>query len=256
MHVIGGLEIAEGVVGDHHGAVVLGQGCDGTADLGVKRVQIAGIAGRIRLIGGAALGIGGAEGCGDVLHIDLGIRHRLPGMGIMRAGVEDRLAVDIMVMAAARLLHRLDPVGQGDDGGIGSAGGDQAGQEALELQPVGQHHIGAGQRDRIGGARLMDMRVGIRADQHVQPDPVAADLCREIADDREGGDHVQRFPLRSRKGGKRDCRAGGDAKEPVFHWLSFHGVRPSGDGGGAGWAAARHVARPEARRDRPPRPRG
>ena len=66
------------------------------------------------------------------------------------------------------------------------------GQKSLEMQAVDQHHIGAGDRHRIGGLRLVDMGVAVGTDERRQLDPLAADIAGEVADDREAGNDLQR----------------------------------------------------------------
>ena len=70
----------------------LSAGIDATRpDLLVERLEPSGVGRGVGLVGVAAGSVGGAEGVGDVLHIDLGVGHRLEGVRVDIAMVMVRL---------------------------------------------------------------------------------------------------------------------------------------------------------------------
>ncbi len=158
----------------------------------LKRVEFLGIGGGIGLVAVATLSVGGAEGVGDVLHIDLGIGDRLEGMRI-------GLAISMGAFSGIGIgefgfeVDWRDALGQNGDRRLGGAGVDQALQKAFEMQAVDQHHIRTRHRHRVSRARLVDVGIAIRPDDGGQIDPVAADIFGEIGNDREAGDHFQRL---------------------------------------------------------------
>ncbi len=134
--------------------------------------SLSGVGGGVGLVGVAAGRIGRAEGVGDVLHIDLRIGDRLEGVRVDVAVVMPSASCGrpafggLGFLGELRLeLERRHALGQFDDGRLGAAGLDQALQKAFEMQAVDQHDIGLGHRRRVGRARLVDMRVAVRADQ-------------------------------------------------------------------------------------------
>ena len=98
----------------------------------------------------------------------------------------------------------VDALGQLDDRRLGAAGLDQALQEAFEMQAVDQHHVGPGHAPprRPGSARRHARR---------RPGPTSVvrwmrsppTFLREIADDREAGDDLERSAARGSR-----CREG------------------------------------------------
>ena len=159
------------------------------------RVEFLGIGGGVGLVAIATRRVGRAEGVHDVFHIDLRIGDRLEGM-----------RVDVAMLLASRpassaafgigrapcfMLIGSTPLVSSTMAALVALASTRRCQEAFEMQPVDQNHIGAGHRDGIGRFRLIDMRVAVRADQRGQFDPVAADILGEIADDGEAGDDLQ-----------------------------------------------------------------
>ena len=94
---IGGLEIAEGVVGGDDAAAVGRDFRDRVLHLGVERVELAEIGGGVGLIGGLAGRIGRDQRVADIGDIDFRIGDRLPGM---RIGVAMAVAVRLPSCAA------------------------------------------------------------------------------------------------------------------------------------------------------------
>ncbi len=169
-------------------------------------VEFLNVGGGVGLVGVAAGGIRRAERVGDVLHVDPGIGDRLEGVRVDRAMVVTRLGfgglLAFALMLMAFFLHRqwLDALGEFDDGRLAGAGFDEALQETLEMQAVDQHHVRACHRHGIGGFRLVNMRIAIRADQRSQRNAVAADILGKVFDDREAGDDLQRLGGAGRRG--------------------------------------------------------
>jgi hypothetical protein len=152
-------------------------------------IQLAEIVLGIGRIDFAPVGVGGTKGLDDVFDIDLGVRHRLPGVGVMSPSVKDGLAVSEMVVPATGLFPRFDTIGEGNDLGFCGAGCDQALQKAFELQAVCQNDIGPCQGDGIGRLGLINVRIAIRTDQRLELYAVAANLAREVTNYGEGGHH-------------------------------------------------------------------
>ncbi|MNE24679.1 hypothetical protein D3C80_1179760 [compost metagenome] len=203
-------------------------------------------------LGDIGIGIGGVCGAtglvdlakcaGNVLHIDFRVLDRLPGMRVkftvmvvafmavvVIVGLGGFVAVagffGLVVMAflflrfrmgmAGRFFgkfQRLDTLGQFNDRRLGAAGVDQPLQEAFKFKAIDQHDASLADGNRIGRARLIDMRIAIRTDERGDLDAVAADIFGEIGDNRETG-HDLEFGSRSlrhqdRGEGKKACAGG------------------------------------------------
>jgi hypothetical protein len=63
--------------------------------------------------------------------------------------------------------------------------------DATTIEAVNEYELGVGDRLGVGRRRRIDVRVGVRADQRLDLQALAADVLHQIGKDREGGDHLQ-----------------------------------------------------------------
>ena len=121
-------------------------------------------------------------------------------------------AVVVVFVVLVLECDRLDAVGRHHADAAEVRSVDQAVQPALELQPVDHQDLRFADGSRIGRGRPVDMRIPVGADERREGDMLSADPLHHVAEDREGGDHRDRFAgLRGRRrGGRQGERQGED----------------------------------------------
>ncbi len=154
--------------------------------------------------------IGRDQRIADIGHIDLGVGDRLPGVRIGVAVVVSRL----------RRLARRDAFGRDDNGRLVAGGLGQPRHPALEAETVGDDEFRVGNGLRVRRCRRIDMRIAARPDQIGDVDAIAADIAHEVAEDREGRDHLHRL-LRLRGGRDGQHRSDGAENERTTEHDAF-----------------------------------
>jgi hypothetical protein len=260
------LEIPIGVVRGDDRALVLGDLSYGRLDLLFQCLELPAIRFGIGPVGVAAGCIGGTEGVGDILHIDLGIMHRLPCMGIglavtmvpflmalLRLPGVSFLALGgfilIVVIFFLGVAQHLAAFGQFHDRRHGGARHDKTLEEALELEPVDQHHVGRTDGGRVSRLRFVNMGVTVRPDQRDDVDTVAADILGEIGDDRETGDNLEILGRCHGQGGWQQCYnacRSGKLQKPGHSVNSFCSSGSVGDMPDARGGHAHHQSQPRS----------
>ena len=124
------------------------------------------------------------------------------------------VAVTVVVMVPLGVIvverDRLDAFGRHRAYAAEVRGVDQPVQPAFELQPVDDQDLRFADGPRVGRGRLVDMRIAVGADERRDGDVLSADPLHHVAEDREGGDHRDRFAgLRDGRRGERQGEDGG-----------------------------------------------
>ena len=127
--------------------------------------------------------------------VDLGVFVVVMAFVIVGLGVFVVVGVAIVSRHADIVLvcDRLDAVGRHHPDTAEVRSLDQTVQPAFELQPVDDKNPRFADGLRIGRGRLVSMRVSIGADERRDRDVLAANSVHHVAEDREGGDHRNRF---------------------------------------------------------------
>ena len=131
-------------------------------------------------------------------------------VAVVMPGLFGMLVVAVIMTVLVVERDRVDPFGRHHPDTAEIRSVDQTGQPALELQPVDDKDLRFADGPRVGGGRLVDMRVAIRADERRDGDVLAADALHHVAEDREGGNHRGRLVgLCGGRSGERHGEEGG-----------------------------------------------